>query len=164
MCNPNMDPNILDIIDSLINQYQKFPNLNRRTHMAAVVNSNWDICTLGINDSFRNARKGSRFKIHAEMDAVDKLNFSREIKKRKKREILVIDLFVIRANKDGKLKNSKPCQQCLNYIDQRRKLIGFKINNIYYSDENSCIVCHKFDDLLNKDDQYISRYFRTREN
>ena len=32
------------------------------------------------------------------MDAVDKLNFTREIKKRKKREILIVDLFVIRAN------------------------------------------------------------------
>ena len=160
----NMNSNILDVIDSLIDQYEKFPNLNTFTHMAAIVDSNQKIYTRGINDSCRNAWKGSRYKIHAEMDAVDKLNFTREIKKRKKRDILIVDLFVIRANKDGKLKNSKPCQQCLNYIDQRRKLIGFKINNIYYSDENSNIVCCKFNDLLDEDDKFISRYFKTRKN
>lgn len=159
-----MDSNILDIIDNLIHQYQKFPNLNTYTHMAAVVGPNNKICTRGINDSYRSPRNGSEFKIHAEMDAVDKLNFAREIKKRKKREILVVDLFVIRANKNGELKNSKPCQQCLNYINQRRKLIGFKINYIYYSNENSDIICSKFSDLLSEDDKFISRYFRTREN
>jgi len=49
--------------------------------------------------------------------------------------------MVIRMDRDGRLRNSFPCNHCLDNL----KLFGFR--NIYYSTDNGIIVKHRVDKL-----------------
>lgn len=64
--------------------------------------------------------------MHAEITVFEKLQ---------KKKVRGMDLLVIRINKHSILRNSRPCNQC---IDKLRK-IG--IRKVYYSNENGDIVC-----------------------
>ena len=47
-------------------------------------------------------------------------------------------MFVFRTNPKGTtLLNSKPCCNCLKYIDNNLEKKGYKLNNLYYIDSNS---------------------------
>ena len=70
--------------------------------------------------------------IHAEVAALNKLKVSRNIK--------YIDLVVIRINKTGILCNSKPCSNCVKFMNTILIKRRYRISNIYYSDENSNII------------------------
>ena len=52
-----------------------------------------------------------------------------------------LKLIVIRTDKDGKLKNSKPCNNCLQIM----KLFG--VNTVYYSNEDGNINKCKIDNI-----------------
>lgn len=96
---------------------------------------------------------------HAEHDAIEKL-----IKRnRKRRKYLInVDIIVIRFNKNNKLTSSKPCVHCIHRMLTMPEKYGYKINNIYYSDENGNIIKTKINELIKDDKLHMSKYFRNR--
>ena len=48
-----------------------------------------------------------------------------------------IKLYIVRLNRDGELKDSRPCVNCYNKIKE------FGIRKIIYSTADSCIECKK---------------------
>ena len=77
--------------------------------------------------NYYNINGGNKSR-HAEVDSIDRLTPTHKNPK--------VNLLVIRCKKDKTLGNSKPCINCLKsiYIDIRRK--GYKINKIYFSDDD----------------------------
>lgn len=78
--------------------------------------------------------KGKNYnKIHAEHQAISKL-------KRRSGHIKKVDLIVVRINKTNFFSNSKPCMKCLEKIRYMPIKKGYKIKNIYYSNEKGNII------------------------
>jgi len=50
------------------------------------------------------------------------------------------DLFVIRFNKDGSKRISRPCELCIYYMRNQKE---FKINKVYYFDDEGILKCEK---------------------
>ena len=115
----------LDSIINILKKKSKFSEI-RNQHSSAILYKN-QILTIGINYFVNEIHPKST--VHAEVDALFKY---KNINKRKLND-KCIDIIVIRTNKNMKLINSKPCLNCLNIIKK------FKINKIYYSDENGNI-------------------------
>lgn len=92
--------------------------------------------------------------IHAEHDAINKL---KPLERKKKLE--PINLLVIRFSKNNKLQNSKPCAVCIQTMKTLPQKKGYKIRNIYYSNDNGEIVKSNFKTLEN-DDLHYSRFYR----
>lgn len=55
-----------------------------------------------------------------------------------------LDIYIIRVDKNGNLKDSKPCNHCLKYL-KRAKLFRY----CYYSNHQGEIVRSRITDLLN---------------
>lgn len=106
-------------------------------------------------NSVREAYAGCGYGLHAEMDAIRKLppNYNR----RKRREI---DLVVIRVDRFGCMKASKPCFMCIRHMNRLNISSGYRIGNVYYSTENGDITSCKFSDLLESEDKHVSFRFR----
>jgi cytidine deaminase len=92
--------------------------------------------------------------IHAECDALSKLM---PLKNKKKLEI--INLLVIRVSSKNKIQSSKPCNNCIEAMQKIPEKKGYKIENIYYSDENGNIIKTNLKKLESEDKHY-SKYFR----
>jgi tRNA(Arg) A34 adenosine deaminase TadA len=90
---------------------------------------------------------------HAEMDIIRKLQQYANTKKRP-----VIDILIIRINKQNQLLNSKPCSICVNYLCKVKHLI---IKNIYYSNQEGNIVKISLKQLLLEQQHYTKRYLRS---
>ena len=70
--------------------------------------------------------------LHAEVDSIMNLKIN------KKNKLKKINMFVFRTNPKGTtLLNSKPCCNCLKYIDNNLEKKGYKLNNLYYIDNNN---------------------------
>jgi cytidine deaminase len=93
--------------------------------------------------------------IHAEHDAINKL----KPLKRNKRRLEPIHLLVVRFSKNNKLQNSKPCTNCIQVIKQLPEKKGYKIKNIYYSNDNGDIIKSNITKLEN-DEQHFSKYYK----
>ena len=93
--------------------------------------------------------------IHAEHDAINKLK-----PLKKKKHLQNINLLVIRLSKKNKLQTSKPCVDCINKIKVLPEKKGYKIKNIYYSDDNENIVKSNLKTLENEELHY-SKYYRS---
>ena len=81
---------------------------------------------------------------HAEVDVIEKIKPLYSGKERNKckknKNLKKLNMLVFRTNKKGKcLMNAKPCQNCLNYMNNIHKK-GYKIQKIYYTNENGVIV------------------------
>jgi len=94
--------------------------------------------------------------IHAEQDAINKLQ---PLKCKKKLE--PINLLVIRLSSKNKLQSSKPCINCINMMNSVPIKKGYKINNIYYSDGEGNIVKSSLQ-ILENEDKHYSRYYKRR--
>lgn len=70
-----------------------------------------------------------------------------------------ISLYVIRINKKGLLKMSKPCSNCIKFMNKVSKKYNFNIK-IYYSTNEGTIVCTSLYDLTFNTDIYISTRFK----
>ena len=93
-----------------------------------------------------------KIKVHAEIDAVNKMTYlikSNKIKNRKS-----FDLVVIRISRGGKLSESAPCFHCTQELS---KLTLFTINNLYYSRADGTITCIKFSDWVSCGTTHISK-------
>lgn len=98
--------------------------------------------------------EGTEPGIHAEHDAILKLkpvNY--------KRRLININMLIIRISKRNKIQSSKPCINCiqkLNYLPEKK---GYKIKNIYYSNDYGELVKTNLYKLENEDLHY-TRFFR----
>jgi len=90
--------------------------------------------------------------IHAERDAIAGLRL-RNSKKLKK-----VNLLVIKTSKTGYLGNSKPCYHCLQDMKNLAPMRGYKIQNIYYSNEKGIIIKRKLSKMLEGDFHFSSFY------
>lgn len=110
--------------------------------------------TFGEN-SVREARSGCCFGIHAEMDAIRKLP-PLQFKRKKK----ILNLIVIRVDKNGLLKNSAPCSMCIKHMENLNNTTSYKIQNVCYSNEIGNIVMMKFNTLKYSSENHVSMRFR----
>jgi cytidine deaminase len=94
--------------------------------------------------------------IHAEHDAINKL---RPIKR--KRHLQCINMLVIRISKNNRLQNSKPCANCIEIMKTLPPRKGYKIKNLYYSNDNGELVKTTLKNLENEE-LHFSRFFRKR--
>lgn len=92
--------------------------------------------------------------IHAERDAISKLPCRKDKKPKK------INIVVIKTSKTGILGNSKPCFNCLLDMKDYAPLMGYRINWVYYSDENGRLKKSKLNDLICAPDLYLTSYYR----
>lgn len=97
---------------------------------------------------------------HAEEMAIEKLPIKR---KQSKKKFINVSMLVIRISHASncetfKLSNSKPCISCLFKI-QNCFLNGYKINKLYYSNENGEITYSKVKDLI-KCNHTVSKFYR----
>lgn len=94
--------------------------------------------------------------IHAEHDAIIKLL---PLKRRKRLEN--INLLVIRVSGKNKLQSSRPCINCINMMKTLPTKLGYKIQYVYYSNENCEIVKSNISNLENENPHY-SRFYRNK--
>jgi cytidine deaminase len=98
--------------------------------------------------------EGNQPGIHAEHDAINKL---KPLNRKKRLEN--INLLVIRFSKNNKLGNSKPCANCIQVMKNLPGKKGYKIRNIYYSDDNGAIIKSSLKNLEN-DELHYSRFYK----
>ena len=79
----------------------------------------------GINQYNIDLKQKSK---HAEVDAINNLKKSKKSKK--------LSLFVFRVNRHGEICNAKPCECCRKYIIHEIKRKNYKLERIWYTDEN----------------------------
>lgn len=92
--------------------------------------------------------------VHAEHDVLNKL---KPLKRNKRLES--INLLVIRFSKNNKLQNSKPCANCIKTMKTLPQKKGYRIKNIYYSNDNGVILKSNLRNLENEELHY-SRFYR----
>ena len=66
---------------------------------------------------------------------------------------------MIRLSGKNKLQSSKPCINCIHIMKTLPDKLGYKIQNVYYSDENGEIIKSNINSLENEVPHY-SRYYR----
>ncbi len=91
---------------------------------------------------------------HAEEDAITKLK-----PLERKKHLQNINMLVIRFSKNNKMQNSKPCANCIETMQILPEKKGYRIKNIYYSNENGVIVKSSLTNLQ-KEELHYSRFFR----
>lgn len=92
--------------------------------------------------------------IHAEHNALSKL---KPIKYKKRLE--QINILVIRLSKTNKIQSSKPCNNCIKIMEIIPEKKGYKLQNIYYSDDKGNIIKTSLNTLKNEEKHY-SRYYK----
>ena len=92
--------------------------------------------------------------IHAECDALSKL-----MPLKNKKRLENINLLVVRFSSKNKIQSSKPCVNCIESMKILPYKKGYKIENIYYSDENGNIIKTNLK-TLDSEDKHYSKYFR----
>jgi hypothetical protein len=97
--------------------------------------------------------------VHAEADAINKLQYIKSKKSKKPKKTISVDMLVIKVLRNGKLSNSAPCVKCLKSIANAITK-GYKINKVYYSNETGNIECKLLSDLINSEKLHISSYYR----
>lgn len=126
-------------------------------HIASIItfqNKKIKQLCIGQNDSFADGSSQ-----HAEVDAIHHL----PPRKNWNRQLMIVDLIVIRVSKIGIIGNSMPCIHCLRTMTHLPHKMGYHINRIYYSNSNGEIVSCKLDDLIAINEQHITSYHRHQE-
>lgn len=80
--------------------------------------------------------------IHAEHHALNNLPYYKRQKKLKN-----INILILRVSKTKKITMSKPCVNCIKKLKFLPSKKGYKIQNIYYSDENGGICQIKLSNI-----------------
>ena len=101
------------------------------------------ILSFGVNDE----------KVHSEVSAVSKLRKLPDRLKNPKK----IDIIVLRVSSTGKLGMSKPCKHCIFALSSIPLKLGYKIDDVYYSNEIGTITKTTMVHLLMEDDPHVSR-------
>lgn len=120
-----------------------------QNHCALVIKNGKPVI-YGVNHDRSYMKKKLIYSFHAETDALH-----RYCKMIHKNTNLNVDVFVIRIDKNNKLKNSYPCNSCI------RRFYDIGVKNIYYSNEDGNIVKERVCNLENRfftsGDRYIFR-------
>ncbi len=122
-------------------------------HISCVFQGKYNILSFGMNKY--SDVDGTMPSIHAEHDAILRLPF---LQKRKK--FVKINLLVVRFLKTYKIASSKPCYNCIQNMIELPKKRGYKIEDIYYSENDETIVKSNVNKLLNELDPHITSYYR----
>jgi hypothetical protein len=96
---------------------------------------------------------GKKPGIHAEHDALNKLQ-----PLKCKRRLVSINILVIRLSMKNTLQSSKPCNNCIETMKKLPTKKGYKIQNIYYSDNEGNIIKTSLQNLENEEKHYSSYY------
>lgn len=83
-----------------------------------------------------------RSSIHAEQNAINKLPSSKNLIK--------INMLVLRFTKKYTLSMSKPCSKCLHHMTNFSPKKGYIIKNVYYSTGDNKIIKTNLSSLCNK--------------
>ena len=110
------------------------------------------ILSFGVNQM--GDSDGKKPGIHAEYDALTKL-----MPIRRKKKLESINLLVIRLSTKNKIQSSKPCFSCIETMKKFPPKIGYKIDNVYYSDSNGDITKTNLK-ILDEEEKHYSKYFR----
>jgi hypothetical protein len=110
------------------------------------------ILSFGVNQMGDSAGKNPG--IHAECDALTKL-----MPLKNKKRLESINLLVVRFSPKNKIQSSKPCYNCIETMKNYPKKIGYKIENIYYSDSDGNIIKTNLK-ILDTEEKHYSKYFR----
>lgn len=142
-------------IDELIKKRISTAYGNSFYHIAALVNNvieeskfncrNWKNISVGEN-SERIRRGTHNINLHAEIDALNKVNSN--IDKKRKR----FDLLVLRINKSGDLCESAPCLNCTNELKKNNNV---KIKKLYFSRYDGTIIVINFSDWCNTSTEHF---------
>ena len=108
------------------------------------------ILSYGINKLSEGVRSG----IHAEHDSIRKL-----LPLKRKKRLENINILVIRVSGKNKLQSSKPCVNCIIMMKTLPIKLGYKIQNVYYSNENSDIIKSSLKNL-EMDEPHYSKYYK----
>jgi deoxycytidylate deaminase len=122
-----------DVIEKLIIKAQT-SNLNNK-HSACLIKNKY-VYSFGVNKCVKEVKIGSHtgfLTIHAEVDAICNLN--------KKSPLEGLDIIIIRINKSNVLRNSRPCNACIEKLRKKG------IRRAYYSDENGAIICEEINEM-----------------
>jgi len=102
-----------------------------------------DLLSFGVNDE----------KVHSEVSAVSKLRKLPDRLKNPKK----IDIIVLRVTSTGKLGMSKPCKHCIFALSSIPLKLGYKIDDVYYSNDGGTITKTTMTHLLKEDNPHVSR-------
>lgn len=81
--------------------------------------------------------------LHAEIDAMNKLcNNAKGDNKR----VTTVNLIVVRTNKQGELRYSRPCNDCIRRLKHLYSR-GYRLRYVYYSGKNGEIIREKYSDM-----------------
>jgi cytidine deaminase len=97
---------------------------------------------------------GNQPGIHAEHDAINGLK-----PLRRKKHLQNVNILVVRLSKNNRLQNSKPCANCIETMNILPEKKGYRIKNVYYSNENGEIVKSNLK-ILENEELHYSRFFR----
>jgi len=96
--------------------------------------------------------------IHAEHDAIRKL-----LPLKNKKRLKPVSILVIRLSVKNKLQSSKPCSNCIEIMKTLPIKIGYKIKDVYYSDNEGNIIKTNLNNLDNEE-KHFSSFYRKRHN
>jgi len=108
-----------------------------------------------VKNSYKERKKKGM--IHAEIDCIRKL---KQMNVNRHKNLIKIDICVVRFLLNGSLSISKPCFNCLREMEILALKKGYKIINIYYSDKNQQIVKTKYSRLKNEQKQHFTIWSR----
>jgi len=125
-------------------------------HISCIIKDNIfdknSILSIGMNQY--SDKNGLEPTIHAEHNVLNKL---KQIKYKKK--LQDINLLVIRVTKKNELRDSKPCSNCIKIMSVLPQKKGYKIKNIYYSDNEGKINKTTLTKLQGEE-QHVSGYYK----
>ena len=104
------------------------------------------------DNSNREHRKGCEYNLHAETDAI------RRLPPRKRKRRTRLNLIVIRVNRRGQLRNSKPCLNCIQHLTH---LKGYQVQYIFYSTDIGTLIRVRLSDLIQEQEPHRSGRFQT---
>ena len=131
--------------------------LETYTHVATFVPCNgcYNINKIKIgNNSSRIRYNNKKIKTHAEINALNKLNFNT------KKIRVPVDLIVLGINKRHCLCDSAPCYHCTCELNKKSHI---EIKKIYYSLNDGTIKCVNFSEWINKKDHHISKGWKNKD-
>jgi hypothetical protein len=105
-------------------------------------------------NSDREIYSGACYNEHAEMSALVKLIKTNNYK----RKLISVNLLVIKTDKSLRLKNSKPCSKCIEYMSLLPQY-GYRMKYVYYSNASGDIVKVRFNDLCHDENVHVSQRF-----
>ena len=91
--------------------------------------------------------------VHAEHDAILKL-----LPLKRQKRLKHVSILVIRLSVKNKLQSSKPCGNCIDIMKTLPIKFGYRIKDVYYSNNEGNIVKTNLNKLDNEEKHYSSFY------